>query len=237
MKTYDGSGKGVVQSHDDLSRLLSDADGPYYVYVLCVPPASAEMVPFYVGIGQASRLFAHEDEARDPAASNRKVDRIREIWRQGGDVVRVLDGFFSETPWRREEELITEFGLEKDGSGILVNEQRYSPSFVQDGVELRKYAADGNELPDNFIRRHTRLMVGPKTPRNIRSVYGKICAVLEDHPGVTGEELVELLLSADFSENQSAYTANGAVSRPWVAKYIDGGFYKKNQFIQDADKG
>ncbi len=39
-----------------------------------------------------------------------------------------------------------------------------------------------------------------------KSVYGKIFGILKEHPGVTGEELVELLLSVDFSDNKSAYT-------------------------------
>jgi len=101
------------------------------------------------------------------------------------------------------------------------------------GIELRKYAEEGNELPSNFVRRDTRLMVGPARPANEDSVYGKICRVLADHPGVTGQELVELLLEVDFSGNRSAYTRGGMVSRPWLAKYIDGGFYAKNRCIQE----
>jgi hypothetical protein len=77
-----------------------------------------------------------------------------------------------------------------------------------------------------------RLLAGPCTPAKMDSVYGKIYAVLTENPGVSGEELVELLLEVDFTGNRTPYTRTGAVSRPWLAKYIDGGFYTKNRFIQ-----
>jgi hypothetical protein len=50
-------------------------------------------------------------------------------------------------------------------------------------------------------------------------------------PGVAGEELVDLLNSVDFSKNQSAYTPAGRMSRLWLAKYVDGVFYERKQFI------
>lgn len=232
-RLYDATGKTVVEDQRDLLRLLSNGVGPYYVYILCQPPAKLQMCPFYVGIGQSGRVFAHEEEAKLKTSAGRKVEEIRRIWDADQEVVRVIDDFFGQEPWAREEELINHFGLVKDGTGILMNEQRYSPSFVSDGIELRKYVGDGNELPSNFIRRNTRLKVGPRLPRNSASVYGKICRALEEHPGVTGGELVELLLDIDFSGSKSAYTKGGVVSRPWLAKYIDGGFYKKNCCIQE----
>lgn len=232
MKTYPAVDKVRIRDDADLRRILHGHPGSHYVYLLCLPPDSALLVPFYVGIGKGLRIFSHEDEARDMSVSGRKVDRIRGIWSMGGELIRVIDGIHEAEPWAREEELINKFGLEKDGSGVLTNEQRYSRSYVEDGVELRKYADSGNELPNNFRRRHDRLIVGPRSPKSSSSVYGKICAVLQCHPGVTGAELVELLLDTDFTENKSAYTSTGNVSRPWLAKYIDGGFYEKNRYIQ-----
>jgi hypothetical protein len=76
-------------------------------------------------------------------------------------------------------------------------------------------------------------VVGPWKPNNPTSVYGKIYAVLETNPGVTGSELVELLLSVDFSNNPTVYSQGGQVSKPWLAKYIDGGFYAKNHCIAE----
>jgi len=231
---YDATDKLVVDDRETLMRILSDGARPFYVYLLCVPPATLHMRPFYVGIGQSDRVFSHEDEAKLETSTGRKVQEIRRIWKSGQNVVQVIDGFFAQEPWEREESLINFFGLVKDGTGILMNEQRYSPSHVREGVELRKYANDGNNLPANFIRRSTRLRPGPRVPKNSYSVYGKICKVLERDPAVTGEELVELLLDVDFSGNKSAYTKDGAVSRPWLAKYIDGGFYAKNLYIQEV---
>jgi hypothetical protein len=179
-------------------------------------------------------VFSHEREADDAASVGPKVKIIREIRSRGDEVLRYIDGFFGASPWHREQELISQFGLLKDGTRVLANEQAYSPSALEGGVELRKYVRDGNALPANFLKRNVRLPVGPKRPRNPASVYGKICAVLEANPGVTGAELVELLLAVDFSGNSTVYASTGQVSRPWLAKYIDGGFYAKNLYIQEA---
>lgn len=229
---YDDHGKWDIRSVEDLRSLLARAKAPYYVYVLCRPRRGGDLIPFYVGIGQGDRLFAHEAQAKDPSVTGRKVEIIRSIWDAAAEVARFIDSFHTEYPWGHEEALINRFGLLRDGTGVLANHDRYARSVTAEGVELRKYATEGNTLPSNFHHRHTRLKVGPRLPRNPRSVYGKICGVLSTHPGVTGEKLVELLLSVDFSDNPSAYTQSGRVSLPWLAKYIDGGFYEKNQCIQ-----
>ena len=229
--TYQCDGKPVIRSLDDLRAELSRTSASSYVYLLCRPPLVSFVVPFYVGIGRGDRLFAHEKQARDPSASGSKIEAIREIWNLGGEVLRIIDSFHENDPWGREQELINQFGLSKNGTGILTNEQAYSESSILDGVELRKYVTDGNDLPSNFIKRDTRLMLGPRRPTNPNSVYGKICSILEQYPGITGADLVEHLMRVDFSDNASAYTQSGRVSRPWLAKYIDGGFYEKNRYI------
>lgn len=235
--TYDCSGKREIRSPEELRSALAGARALYYVYVLCRPPRRPRMVPFYVGVGQRDRLFAHEAQARDSRAGGAKIDIIRSIWHARDQVVRFIDSFHTEYPWSKEEALINAFGLLRDGTGILANHDRYAKSATAEGVELRKYASEGNSLPSNFHSRDIMLKVGPRQPGNPRSVYGKICDVLRQHPGVTGEQLVELLLSVDFSDNPSAYTQSGRVSLPWLAKYIDGGFYKKNQCIQACEPG
>lgn len=233
MSLYNVNGKFIADSREELLLQIRRRNSRFYVYVLCEPASGERLRPFYVGIGQSDRVFAHESEAGRTEIAGSKVEKIRSIWRSGGEVVRVIDEFFLEEPWEREEELINLYGLIKDGTGILANEQRYSPSHIASGVELRKYADEGNTLPSNFIRRSTRLQAGPRVPASATSVYGKIFRVLDQNPGVTGAELVELLLDTDFSTNKSAYTKSGMVSRPWLAKYIDGGFYEKNRYIQE----
>lgn len=220
-----------ISTAADLLKSLGSADGSHYVYVLCEAVNSADR-PFYVGIGQGQRIFAHEDEARESQANSRKLQRIREIWERGEEVVRYLDSFHQVEPWNREAELINKWGLLKDGTGILTNEQRYAESGIQGSIVLRKYAEHGNRLPPNFKSRSLRLLSGPRKPKGENSVYGKIYDKLDENPGVTGEQLVELLLSVDFSDNKSAYTQSGEINLPWLAKYIDGGFYKKNLCIQ-----
>jgi hypothetical protein len=229
---YRTGGRTRIRNIDELRKVLS-AGNRFYVYVLCYPPDAESVRPFYVGIGQGERLFSHEREAVDPSFANAKMEAIREIQAAGEDVVRYIDGVFDSSPYHREQELISEFGLVKSG-GSLTNEQQYAASFQAGGVELRKYALEGNALPANFLKCAIRLKVGPNRPRSPGSVYGKICAVLELHPGVTGAELVELLMRVDFSDNNTVYSQTGQVSRPWLAKYIDGGFYAKNRYIQEA---
>lgn len=231
---YNPSGKFQVRDARSLLDHLSAHATGHYVYVLCYPSSSNNFRPFYVGIGQGKRIFSHERDAKNSSLSSPKLRVIRDILARGDEVVRFLDGIFQEEPWQREQELITQFGLLKDGTGILFNEQRYSPSSLDNGVELRKYASDGNDLPKNFIRKDTRLIVGLQKPKKSSSVYGIIYATLEKNPGVTGAELVELLLSLDFSKNKTVYAQSGQVSRPWLAKYIDGGFYAKNLYIREA---
>lgn len=237
----------LIADRGELTRLIAtNGGGPHYVYVLRFPGCEAKFgglgTPFYVGIGQGSRLFAHEEEARDPARSGAKVETIRSIWAKGGEVVRTIDSVHAFEPWDREEELINSIGRLADGTGPLTNAQTYAPSIKLDGIELRKYAADhaatgdANAIPAKFKLRYTRLMAGPREPLTRTSVFGKIYTVAEANPGVTGEELVGLLRSVDFTGNKSAYTQGGQVSSSWLVGYIEGGYFRGDrQHIQDYE--
>lgn len=228
-----------------LARLIAaSGGGPHYVYLLRVPDGEPKFgglgTPFYVGIGQGARLFAHEEEARDPLRSGAKVDMIRSIWAKGGEIVRTIDSVHTIEPWDREEELINLIGRLAEGTGPLTNAQTYARSLKLNGIELRKYAADhtasgdANAIPAKFKLRHTRLMAGPREPRSRKSVFGKIYTIAEANPGVTGEELVGLLSAVDFTGNKSAYTQGGQVSSSWLVGYIEGGYYRSDrQHLQD----
>lgn len=234
-----------ITDRADLDRFIAaSGGGPHYVYLLRVPDGQAKHgglgTPFYVGIGQGGRLFAHEEEARDPARSGAKVETIRSIWATGGDVVRTIDSVHMVEPWGREEELINSIGRLAEGTGPLTNAQTYAPSVKLNGIEHRKYAADhtasgdANAIPSKFKLRHTRLMAGPREPLSRTSVFGKIYTVAEANPGVTGEELVALLSALDFTGNKSAYTQGGQVSSSWLVGYIEGGYYRNDRLhLQD----
>ena len=221
-----------IFSHDDIERASIDTGMQHYVYVL-YKPLGHDNIPFYVGIGKGDRIFAHEEEARDPSKNNEKLNTIRKIWERREEVIRFIDSFHKDEPWEREAELINKWGLRKDGTGNLANEQRYAPSNKVDSIELRKYVDLGNQFPHDFKYRQTRLMVGTAKPKKVTSVFGKIYQALKENPGITGEELVSLLLTVDFSRIKSAYTKSGEVSIPWLCGYIDGGFYKKNKYIRE----
>ena len=234
----------LITNRADLARLIAaSGSGPHYVYVLRIPDGNLDYgglgTPFYVGIGQGARLFAHEEEARDPARFGAKVDTIRSIWSKGDEVVRTIDSIHAVEPWDREEELINSIGRRAEALGPLTNAQTYAPSLKLDGIELRKYAADhavsgdANSIPAKFKLRHTRLMAGPREPLSRVSVFGKIYTVAEANPGITGEELVNLLRTVSFTGNKSAYTQGSHVSSSWLVGYVEGAYHRSDrQYLQ-----
>lgn len=238
----------LVTDRADLARLIAAAGGgPHYVYVLRIPDGGLKFdglgTPFYVGIGQGTRLFAHEEEARDPTRSGTKVETIRSIWDKGDEIVRTIDSVHTVEPWDREEELINSIGRLAEGAGPLTNAQTYAPSLKLNGIELRKYAADhaasgdANAIPAKFKLRRTRLMAGPKKPLSRTSVFGKVYTVAEANPGITGEDLIGLLSAVDFTGNKSAYTQGGQVSASWLVGYIEGGYFRSDrQHLQDYNQ-
>jgi hypothetical protein len=230
----------------DIDHILSSGQGSHYVYILRYPDKvevhAGLGTPFYVGIGQRYRLFEHEKEARTSNSDTAKLRTIREIWANGGEVVRTIDSVHLKEPWLREDELLRSIGLISDQTGPLTNAQKYAPSLMLDGAELRKYALDpsvdsGDAIPAGFKLRHTPLRVGPKTPRGTTSVFSKIYAVVQSNPEVTGSELISLLKGVDFSSNKSAYTQNGVVSAAWLAGYIDGAvFHPRARYLQPSSR-
>lgn len=229
----------LINSQADLDALLRAGNGPHYVYILRQPDGLPSFggigTPFYVGIGQRSRLFEHEKAAREGSQAGQKIDTILSIWSRGLEVVRTIDSFHAKEPWIREAELIQEIGRLADGTGPLTNPQTYSPSHTHEGVELRKYAAEQlaaggvDAIPAKFKLRHTRLMAGVNAPKSLSSVMGKVYATAKENPGVTGEELVYLLAKLDFSGNKSAYTQSGQVCASWICGYIEGAFYRNDK--------
>lgn len=226
----------VVTDKNHLGRLLKEAGKAHYTYILRRPDGIESHggmgTPFYVGIGQNARLFEHIDDARKGAGGRRHVI-IRELWAMGADVLHTLDGFHQREPWDREEEIIRTIGQIKHGTGPLANEQDYAHSRKIGGVEVRKYAGDHvdgtNNIPPKFKLGSVRLAAGPREPQSRGSVFGKIYSMLEEHPGVTGEELVGLLMRVDFTGNKSAYTQSGAVCAAWVCGYIEGGYFRSDR--------
>lgn len=82
----------------------------YYVYTLS-DPRSGHV--FYVGKGSGDRILAHEKEANGGAYSE-KCNRIREIWREGENVVREKVSHHADEneALDREEALIDLLGIE-----------------------------------------------------------------------------------------------------------------------------
>ena len=233
----------IFRNIAELSSALLGRPEKHYVYVLRYPDDIAIYggigTPFYVGIGQRGRLFSHEEAALSKGEVSEKADAIRAIRESGKEVVRTIDSFHSIEPFIREAELIHEIGRKAEGMGPLLNAQTYAPSAKMDGVEVRKYAAEQaaagtfDAIPEKFKLRHTRLAVGPATPKSRTSVMGKVFTAVEKNPGVTGEQLIRLLQQEDFTGNKSAYTQSGQVCAAWLVGYVDGAcFHPRARIIQ-----
>ena len=63
----------------------------YYVYQL-VDSITGKV--FYIGKGQGNRMYQHTKEARKPGNSY-KLNKIRKIWREGGQVICRKVGLFA----------------------------------------------------------------------------------------------------------------------------------------------
>lgn len=82
----------------------------YYIYHLIDPRSGAT---FYVGKGKGSRVSAHEAEAKRGVESD-KCNLIREIWRHGLQVERVITKRFKDEAraYAAEAEEIRRIGLD-----------------------------------------------------------------------------------------------------------------------------
>jgi hypothetical protein len=71
-----------VLDASELSAALKTIDRRFYVYVLFRPNGQ----PFYVGKGIGRRVFNHETEAKNTSIRTHKLNVIRAITRQGGQI-------------------------------------------------------------------------------------------------------------------------------------------------------
>jgi hypothetical protein len=108
-----------------------DEDKIYYVYLMHKPNGQV----FYVGKGTArnekdQRITYHEYESKLDARSKEleyrnmlKVNTIRKIWRDGGEIYYSIDSWHGEEAdcFDREIELIAKFGRKITGDGKLTN--------------------------------------------------------------------------------------------------------------------
>lgn len=109
-----------VLTRDGAATLLSSAGVRFYVYILCKPDGT----PFYVGKGVGRRIFQHEAEAWNTARASHKLNIIRRIRRDGGEVAYAIDSFFEveADAHARERELIALYGRHDQGRGPLTNQ-------------------------------------------------------------------------------------------------------------------
>lgn len=230
-----------IETPSDIKRFSNGL--AYYVYVLRAPDGvrthGVSGAPFYVGLGQGTRIFDHEVEAKESVSCSPKHTTIGNIWAAGGAVCREISSFYDHWPALEEADLIRQIGTLKDGTGPLTNSQTYFPSNFLDGMVTRKYldrviAAGGVDvLPSDFSLTYVRLQPGRIRPTNLRSVAGMIYEAVERFKGETGAEIHARLMEKDFSHIRSPYVVKGSVCAIWLADWMHGAFwYKKCQHIE-----
>lgn len=147
-----------MQARDGAGVLLSGADGRFYVYVLCEPDGT----PFYVGKGVGRRVFQHEADAWNTTKVSHKLNVIRRICREGGQVVYAIDGLFDteEAAHARERELIALYGRHDLGLGPLTNQLDggEGPSNPSAEVQARHAASLGGDAEDAERRAANRFL-------------------------------------------------------------------------------
>lgn len=117
---------------DEVVAEIEKSEKPFYVYILYKPNGT----PFYVGKGTKitesrydERVASHEWESKHEAPPSRpyrnewKINTIKKIWREGGDVLYKLDSWHDaeETAYECEKSLIAMIGRKVTGDGPLTN--------------------------------------------------------------------------------------------------------------------
>lgn len=109
-----------MSDRDVVMEAIRATENRYYVYILRKPDGT----PFYVGKGVGERILRHERAAKSTAAKSHRLNTIRKIWRDGGEVVKEIVSRHEtdEEACRREVELIAQLGRRDLGTGQLVNQ-------------------------------------------------------------------------------------------------------------------
>jgi hypothetical protein len=104
----------------ELASALKANNKRFYVYVLFRPNGQ----PFYVGKGLDRRVFNHEMEARNTSIRTHKLNVIRAIIRQGGQISYALPHFCDDESEAHafEMKLISEIGRHDLKRGPLTNQ-------------------------------------------------------------------------------------------------------------------
>lgn len=135
----------------------------YYVYLLSRPDGSV----FYIGKGSRYRINQHEGEARS-SCSCKKCNTIRKIWRQGGEVQKLVVFI---TPDEREAyECETEF-IRYYGRGNLTNQTDGGPGQYEPSGKTRARIAEANRkrvfTPEMRQERRERQLGRKHSPQTI----------------------------------------------------------------------
>lgn len=153
----------------------------YYTYTLAYP----DLTIFYVGKGKGNRIDHHEAEARKGVKSY-KCNVIRQIWRDGGEVVKtkVCENMTEEAAFELEIDLIRMYGREH-----LTN--------MADGGEGGARIGAG--------RRPQLFHIGKDAARALRNITGHKRMW---QPDLTEQQVLEALIEDAWREIDEQYQEN-----------------------------
>lgn len=140
------SGGGRISPFDAIRHVDgSDTARRHYVYTLSYPDGRV----FYVGKGRGDRILDHEAQAKRGVKSE-KCDIIRDIWRQGGEVVKRKVAFFEsdEEAQVYEQALISSLGGLTNiapGSSRIKAVKVSSADRAYFGASIRHFRDDGSD--------------------------------------------------------------------------------------------
>lgn len=121
---------------DSFSQLTQEALG-YYVYLLKTPQDTV----FYVGKGTGNRVYAHVNDALESPVSTDKLDLIRQIHKDGGEVKHLIHrhGMTEDQAFEVEAALIDVYHLDELKNAVSGHGKDRGPSSDRE-LEIR-YAA------------------------------------------------------------------------------------------------
>ena len=190
----------TVSTQDELEALLSKFGKRHYVYVLRkpdgVPHSGGLGTPFYVGEGVGRRVFEHVDSARRNPTVRSAKYDAIRQIEASGQAVLHVIHSVADTP-------------------LLHREQELIAR-----IGLAKHGAGP------LTNEQTYDDAGTNRPATATSVHGRLLALLQQSPGLTGEDLLRRAAALDWSAHKSAYTLSGNVDVAWLAGYIDSAVFK-----------
>ncbi len=177
------------------------SDHQFYVYTLAYPDGTV----FYVGKGSKSRIMNHEADAmnrnRTHTYYTRKSEIIRQIWHEGGQVLKQKVAFFDteDEAYAFEKDFIKALGKEhlinlNDGGNGCKSLKREKVIIVEKAKEVKPEPSLAVKLQRYTSHARHRLIINVDSARKL--------ALLTRYwyPDLTVDQMIEYLIEAEWQK-------------------------------------